>query len=86
MWASNLAIFGILVGLSTGFFSSWNKRSVSAIIGVSVLILFPVISSELIYRNYDEKSEGRLDVAIARSISILTRNFRVCLSPGRTGR
>ena len=67
VWASNLAIFGILVGLSTGFFSSWNKRSVSAIIGVSAVVLCPVIFSELIYRNYDEKSEGRLDVAIAQS-------------------
>ncbi len=67
VWASNLSIFGILSGLSSGRYTSWNRRSVAAFAGTALVIFGPVLCSELIYHNYTEKSEAEMDVAIAQS-------------------
>ncbi len=68
VWAANLAIFGVLVGISEGRFSRWNRQSISAAAGLALVIMGPVICSKVIYSHYEENDEGgTLEVAIAQS-------------------
>ncbi len=68
VWAANLAVFGVLVGISEGLFQRWNKQSISAAAGLALVILGPVVCSLVIYSHYEENDEcGTLDVAIAQS-------------------
>lgn len=67
IWICNLAIFGTMVGLSDGSIARWNgKARISAIVGIVLLLFGPIIASRVIWHNYDEKSEGSLDVVIGQ--------------------
>ena len=67
IWASNLAVFGVMVALSDGSFHSWNSKARAAsLTGLALVILTPVITSRIIWHTYDEKSEGTLEVLIAQ--------------------
>ena len=68
VWAVNLGIFGIMTALSDGSWTQWNsKAKCSSLAGLLLVIAGPIICSEVIYHNYEEKSEGTLDVALAQS-------------------
>ena len=67
IWASNLCIFGILKGLLDGSWYRWTIKARVALLLSTLLILFvPMILSSRIYRQYEEVSDGTLDVVIAQ--------------------
>ncbi len=69
IWLVNLSIFGIIVALSDGRWFAWNgKARLSAAIGLTLAVALPIVTSEIIYATYEEKSDaGTLDVAMAQS-------------------
>ena len=65
IWASNLAIFGII---SSWLGASW-KNSLSLIsshLGLVLLVAGPILFSLGIYDRYEEKSDGKVNVIIAQ--------------------
>lgn len=67
VWASNLAIFGMMSALSEGSFFDWNGKARAAAISAFVLVIFaPAIASRVIWYGLEEKSEGTLDVLITQ--------------------
>ncbi len=64
VWACNLAVFGLMVALSDGRFSSWNLKARSAAVAAAVLVFVgPVIWSFCLKAPVAEES---LDVVIAQ--------------------
>ncbi|MBQ2549848.1 MAG: hypothetical protein II560_01385, partial [Bacteroidales bacterium] len=67
VWASNLAVFGIMVALSDGRWQKqFNIKAKAAAIASSALVIFaPMVWSAILWNNYEETSEP-LDVIIAQ--------------------
>ena len=67
-WASSLSVFGLMVALSDGRFSSrWNGKARAAALLGTVLVLFgPMIWSAILWNRYEEVSERTLPVVIAQ--------------------
>lgn len=64
IWASNLAVFGLMVSLSDGSFFRWNvKARTAAGAGTIVILIVPAILSLCIWKSYEESSEP-LEVGI----------------------
>lgn len=69
IWASNLALFGIMASLSDGKWDSFNwKAKTASIGGYAVLIIAPFIISAFIGRDYKDsmQSEDKLPVVIVQ--------------------
>lgn len=67
VWASNLAIFGIIVATSDNYWMRWRiKGSLCALLGVTLIVAGPLVASRIIYECYEEKSEGRIEVLIGQ--------------------
>lgn len=69
IWASNLALFGIMASLSDGKWDSFNwKAKTASIGGYEVLIIAPFIISAFIGRDYKDsmQSEDKLPVVIVQ--------------------
>ena len=68
IWASSLSVFGILVALSDGrFSSSWNKKARFAAVAGTVLAVFgPMVWSLVLWNRYQEVSEEVVPVVIAQ--------------------
>lgn len=63
IWACNLAVFGIVVSVTDGHWSGWKVPArAGAVAGLAVLLVLPPVASSLIYKGYQEQSEGTLDV------------------------
>lgn len=59
VWASNLGIFGILVSLSDGRWMTFNKKArIAYPAGLACLIVFPLIASAMIGRQYKTSMEA----------------------------
>lgn len=69
IWASNIAIFSMMVALSDGRWWNWNKKAHAAAISALVLLLVgPMLASEIRYATYEEADGcGQLDVVMAQS-------------------
>lgn len=67
IWMSNLSVFGILVALSDGrWTSSFNRKArVASVAGCLTVLLAPFIVSRVIYAGYEEK-EDPLEVLIVQ--------------------
>ena len=66
VWGSNLAIFGIICSVCEGYWKQYNiKAKISAVVGVILLIIVPIIISLALYYNYEE-TDRPLDVLIAQ--------------------
>lgn len=58
VWASNLAIFGLMNVLSEGTFFNWNiKAKAASIVGAVLVIFAPIAISVGIWNSYEESSE-----------------------------
>lgn len=67
VWLSNLGIFAILISVASGRWIGWkSKTRVGLVSAVSVVILGPIVASELRYATYREDSTGQLDVVIGQ--------------------
>ena len=69
IWISNLGIFGLLVSLSDGSWSTWNMKAKSAaIIGLAALLIAPPVISGVIGKEYKDSmhAEEMLDVLIVQ--------------------
>ena len=67
IWASNLCLFALCKGLMDGSFRCLTFKARVALPVATVLILLtPFVVSALIWRQYEEVSEGTLDVVIAQ--------------------
>ncbi|MBO8479986.1 MAG: apolipoprotein N-acyltransferase [Bacteroidetes bacterium] len=67
VWLCNLGFFGLIVSASDGNWRRWNGVArFSAAFGMLLAVAGPLVLSRLIYDNYEEKSEGTLDVLIAQ--------------------
>lgn len=69
VWLSNIALFSLLVSLSDGRWWRWNLKARGAAIAATVLVILgPVVYSEIRYATYEERSDaGTLDVVLAQS-------------------
>ncbi|MBQ3251495.1 MAG: apolipoprotein N-acyltransferase [Bacteroidales bacterium] len=69
IWLSNLGIFGLLVSLSDGSWSTWNiKAKSAAVIGMAALLIAPPVISGVIGKEYKDSmhAEEMLDVLIVQ--------------------
>ena len=67
VWVCNLGFFGLIAAVSDGNWRRWNNVArFSAAFGILVAVIGPLVLSKTIYDNYEEKSEGTLDVVIAQ--------------------
>lgn len=69
IWLSNLGIFGLLVSLSDGSWSTWNiKAKSAAVIGLAALLIAPPVISGVIGKEYKDSmhAEEMLDVLIVQ--------------------
>ena len=69
IWISNLGIFGLLVSLSDGSWSTWNMKAKSAaVIGMTALLIAPPAISGAIGKEYKDSmhAEEMLDVLIVQ--------------------
>ena len=67
IWASNLAVYGMMVAFSEGSFSLWNgKAKVASAVALVLVLIAPAAASYAIYHSYDEVSEGEMDVLIGQ--------------------
>ena len=69
IWLSNLGIFGLLVSLSDGSWSTWNMKAKSAaVIGMAALLIAPPVISGVIGKEYKDSmhAEEMLDVLIVQ--------------------
>lgn len=67
VWVSNLTIFGLIVMFSDGLWKRWNVLARLSSILVSVIVIFgPFVASRMISDNYQERSEGKVNVIIAQ--------------------
>ena len=69
IWLTNLSIFGLLVSLSDGSWSTWNMKAKSAaVIGLAALLIAPPVISGVIGKEYKDSmhAEEMLDVLIVQ--------------------
>ena len=69
IWLSNLGIFGLLVSLSDGSWSTWNiKAKSAAVIGMAAFLIAPPVISGVIGKEYKDSmhAEEMLDVLIVQ--------------------
>jgi apolipoprotein N-acyltransferase len=68
IWAASLSVFGLMVSMSDGRFSTcWNVKARFAAIAGTVIALFgPMVWSWVIGSRYQEVSEGTVPVVIAQ--------------------
>jgi len=69
IWISNLGIFGLLVSLSDGSWSTWNiKAKSAAVIGLAALLIAPPVISGVIGKEYKDsmQADQMLDVLIVQ--------------------
>ena len=68
VWASSLSVFGLMVALSSGRFSSaWNaKARFSSVFGTALVLFGPMVLSLVQYSRYSEVSEEVVPVVIAQ--------------------
>ena len=67
IWLSNLGFFGLIVVLSDKTWLQWNKLArFFSCCSLFLIVLLPLVGSKLIYKNYEQRSEGKLDVVIAQ--------------------
>ena len=69
IWITNLSIFGLLVSLSDGSWSTWNMKAKSAaVIGLAALLIAPPVISGVIGKEYKDSmhAEEMLDVLIVQ--------------------
>lgn len=69
IWLSNLSIFGLLVSLSDGSWSTWNMKAKSAaVIGLAALLIAPPVISGVIGKEYKDSmhADQMLDVLIVQ--------------------
>ena len=69
IWLSNLGIFGLLVSLSDGSWSTWNiKAKSAAVIGLAALLIAPPVISGVIGKEYKDSmhAEEMLDILIVQ--------------------
>ena len=69
IWLTNLGIFGLLVSLSDGSWSTWNMKAKSAaVIGMTALLIAPPAISGAIGKKYKDsmQAEEMLDVLIVQ--------------------
>jgi apolipoprotein N-acyltransferase len=67
VWCSNLGIFGLLVALSNGSWQRWNgKARTAAATGLALVLLGPLVCSEIMYGAYEERSERKVEVVIGQ--------------------
>lgn len=69
IWLTNLGIFGLLVSLSDGSWSTWNMKAKSAaVIGMTALLIAPPVISGMIGKEYKDsmQAEEMLDVLIVQ--------------------
>lgn len=98
IWLSNLGIFGLMVSLSDGSFGRWNAKARFCSVALIVLVIVgPLAASLIMYGEYEEKSEGEVEVVIgqpnfdpyhkftsmtqAQQTEVLLRRFEKELSP-----
>ena len=67
VWCANLGIFGLIVSLAKGRWRSFNAWARAAVATALTLILLgPVVCSAIMYNNYEERSEGKVEVLIGQ--------------------
>ena len=67
VWAVNLGVFGMMVSLSDGSWSRWNSKArAAAVSALGIVLVGPMIVSSVIYHNYEEVSEGTMDIVIGQ--------------------
>lgn len=67
IWTCNLSVFGILSALLDGRWPIYTRKARWAALFVLVTVFFaPMMLSFVIWKNYSEVSEGKLDVLIAQ--------------------
>ena len=67
VWLVNLGVFGLLVATTDGYWQRWNPvASMSALLGVTLIVAGPLVLSKVVYDNYEEKSEGSVEVLIGQ--------------------
>ena len=67
VWLCNLGIFGLFCLLTGGPGKKWTAWGfVLSVLGVIAAFVAPIVLSSCIYSNYEEKSEGSLDVLVAQ--------------------
>lgn len=67
IWCSNLGIFGLLVAVSNGSWQRWNgKARTAAASGLALVLLGPLVCSEIMYGAYEERSERKVEVVIGQ--------------------
>lgn len=67
IWLCNLGFFGLIAAVSDGNWRKWNSVArFSAAFAMLVVVMGPLVLSKSIYDNYEEKSEGVLDVVVAQ--------------------
>ena len=66
-WLCNLGFFGLIAAVSDGNWRKWNNAArFSAAFAILLVVAGPIVLSKSIYDNYEERSEGTLDVVIAQ--------------------
>lgn len=66
-WLCNLGFFGLIAAVSDGNWRKWNNVArFSAAFAILLVVAGPIVLSKSIYDNYEERSEGTLDVVIAQ--------------------
>lgn len=67
VWLVNLSVFGIMTAFSDGSWWERNyKAQMAALAGLVLVIAVPAVLSSVMYRNYEEKSESSVRVAIGQ--------------------
>lgn len=67
IWMSNLAVFGILSVLKEGIWKEWGCKARTAAAFLSLIFVFvPALVSIARYNQFEERSEGTVDVLIAQ--------------------
>lgn len=69
IWAANLSLFGIMTALSDGRWNGWNiKAKCAAAGGYAILLLFPAVTSAVMFGKYEEKPDPLEFIALQPNI------------------
>lgn len=67
IWMCNLGFFGLITVFLDGLYLRWNRIArITALLGLTLLVLAPLGFSKYLYDSRVERSEGSLDVIIAQ--------------------
>lgn len=67
IWCANLGIFGLIVSLVKGRWSSFTSIARAAYIaGLVMVLLGPAVCSAIMYNSYEERSEGAVEVLVGQ--------------------